>query len=153
MPLSPIFVLYFHSFVWATSISCLFKGSGLAAKSTHDWFPHHDLHFHRLRATLENCLFAAHSEAQFVVKLQVRHVAGFEVAQTVFSVRFPGSVLDEGLRVAFASRARLSPNVDEIPAMGILLSERLVFGLVQEGKELIEKSEPAFSGESESERK
>ena len=58
-----------------------------------------------------------------------------------------GGILDQTLRVPFPPRARLRANVDEVPGIGVVAAEDVVFGVVQQGEELVEEALLAFLGE------
>ena len=58
-----------------------------------------------------------------------------------------GSVLDQTFGVAFAPRTRLRANVDEIPGIVVVLAQDVVFGVMQQGQELVEEAFLAFLGE------
>ena len=65
----------------------LTKPARLAHKLSHNGLPHHDLHLHGLRPSLEHRFLADGLETEAVVELGVEHVAGFEVAESVLCVR------------------------------------------------------------------
>ena len=58
-----------------------------------------------------------------------------------------GGILNQGFRIPFASRARFRANVDEIPGVVVVFAEDVMFGVMQQGEELVEKALLAFFGE------
>ena len=58
-----------------------------------------------------------------------------------------GGVLDQILRVPFAPGSRFRADVDEVPGVGVVPAEDVVFGVVQQGEELVEEALLALLGE------
>lgn len=59
-----------------------------------------------------------------------------------------GRILDQTFRVAFAPGVRLRADVDEVPGVGVgFFAEDAVFGVVQQGEELVEEALLALFGE------
>lgn len=58
-----------------------------------------------------------------------------------------GGVLDQTFRVAFPPRGRLRADVDEVPGVVVVFAEDVVFGVVQQGQELVEEALLALLGE------
>ena len=56
-------------------------------------------------------------------------------------------ILNQGFRIAFSPRGRLRANVDEIPGVVILFAEDVVFSIVQQRQEFVEKALLALFGE------
>ena len=55
--------------------------------------------------------------------------------------------LNQTFRIPLPPRAGLRANVDEIPRIGVVFAEDVLFGVVQEGEELVEEAPLAFFGE------
>lgn len=58
-----------------------------------------------------------------------------------------GGVLDQALGVPFAPGPRFRADVDEVPGVGVVAAEDVVFGVVQQGEELVEEAPLALLGE------
>ena len=58
-----------------------------------------------------------------------------------------GGILDQTLRIPFAPGPRFRANVDEVPGVGVVFAEDVVFGVVQQGEELVEEAPLALFGE------
>ena len=56
-------------------------------------------------------------------------------------------MLNQSLGVAFTAGARSGANVDEVPGIVVVLAEDVVFGVMQQGEELVEEALLTFFGE------
>ena len=56
-------------------------------------------------------------------------------------------MLDEAFRIASAPGFRFRADVDEVPGVVVVLAENVVFGVVQQGEELVEEALLALLGE------
>ena len=59
-----------------------------------------------------------------------------------------GGIFDQTFRIPFAPRARFRADVDEVPGVDVVVfAEDVVFGVVQQGQELVEEALFALLGE------
>ncbi len=56
-------------------------------------------------------------------------------------------MLDDAFRIASAPGFRFRADVDEVPGVVVVLAEDVVFGVVQQGEELVEEALLALLGE------
>ena len=98
--------------------------------------------FHvRLVASSIQYLFRARTEEE-QRKSKTRYYFRLE-----WSVYLLGGIFNQTLCVPFAPRARSCANVNEVPGVVVVGAEDVVFGVVQQGEELVEETLLAFFGE------
>lgn len=87
-------------------------------------------------------------EAKLPVDGWVGCVARFKVAGLTLLVGNLGDMLNELASVTFTTSSRASAEVHEVPRLKLAIAQSGVHSIVEEGKELVEETTLAFSGEA-----